>query len=229
MKMMNRTWTAVGLLAVLDAGAVADEQRRGLTDLPERKISLSVIDSMAATNLLEFVAYRSGLRLDLAPEIKTNSVSLRFKFDNANCADVIGMALHFLNAHATINADTLQIAAGQPPNLPRCQPIGASPLLSQPFARTNSWTHRLDQTVEYVLHVAGQKNFVMGPDCSVFQKKVVLAPNGRKTAEVLEDICAQAGVECTLRGSVVFIQKREDNGPPNEASQDTSLRADPER
>lgn len=223
---MNRKWITIALLGTLAVSAYADEESRAVPGLPERRISLSILSSMPATNLLEFVASRSGLRLDLADEIKTNAVSFRFKFDEASSADVAGWALRFLNAHADVNGAILRIAPGSPPDLPEGRPLASSPLLSQPFGRTNSWTHRVDQTVEYVLHVAGHHNFVMGPDSPAFQTPVLLAPNARTAAEILEDACAQAGLECSLRGNIVFIRKKESLEKPNHTSEDIRRPAD---
>ena len=226
---MNRKWITTGLFGAVVACSYANQDWPTLPDLPQRRISLSILRAMPATNLLEFVTHRTGLRLDLADEIKTNAVSFRFKFDEASCTDILGWVLHFLNAHATLDGAVLRVAAGSPPELPEGKPLTSSSVLAQPFTRTNSWSHRVDQTVEYVLHVAGQKNFIMGPDSPIFQSTVLLDPKGRTSAEILEDICAQAGLECSLRGSSLVIQKKEEKGLPNEASQDTSLRADPER
>jgi hypothetical protein len=212
---MKLKWTTATLCLTILLHADAAERVHGLPELPQTRISLSILSAMPATNLLAFAIHRSGLRLDLADEIKTNAVAIRFKFDNADATEVVGWALHFLKAHASVEGSTLHVVAGSPPTLPGGKPVAASQLLAAPCTRTNSWTHRLDQTVEYLLHIAGHKNFVMGPESPQFQTEVHLDPQGRSTADILEDLCRQAAMECSLHSNVVFIRRKETQELPN--------------
>jgi len=52
----------------------------------------------------------------------------------------------------------------------------------------------------------------------MLRTEVTLNPNGRSTADLLEDLCAQAGLTCTLHGNVIFIRRKKETGVPNQTN-----------
>lgn len=73
--------------------------------------------------------------------------------------------------------------------------------------------------LDYVLHFVEHNNVVM-EECSPLSTTACPAPRGRSTAGIADDVCEQAGLKCTLPGTVLFIRKRELEERPDEATQD---------
>jgi hypothetical protein len=76
--------------------------------------------------------------------------------------------------------------------------------------------------IEYVLHFAKHGNVVIGPAGVAATRKVTLLPEGRTFAEIIESLCKQADLQCTLHGDVLFIRKKEKAELPNKALDATS-------
>jgi hypothetical protein len=96
-------------------------------------------------------------------------------------------------------------------------PPAESPALAKPYPQSTSFTNDVQLVLDYVLHFAKHGNVVMG-DCPQLRTKVSLEPRGRSTADILEDVCDQAGLKCTLHDKVLFIRKKEDKEVPNQTN-----------
>jgi hypothetical protein len=170
-----------------------------------------------ATELLTFVAHRNGLTVKYSdPELATNSVRFKCSFDDVETAPVAEWALYFLNANAVVEGGTMTVSAGKPSCPPQTDLSAVTASLAQPLSQTNSFSGRLDQMIEYVMHVGRVHNVLMGPECPEFFTKVKLKPSGRSTAEILKDLCDQAKLEYSVHDKIVFIRKKTKEGLPNQ-------------
>ena len=192
----------------------------------QMRTSVEALIPWHATNVVKFIARQSELTVKFLGSVQTNAVAFHFKAKNLPAKTLLNWSLHFLNANATIDGEVLHIASGSPQPLPPGKPVETSELLARPnslghpagYVMTNS----LDDMIEYVLHVAQFRNMVMGPDCAQFETNVKLEANNRSTADIIKDLCDQAGLQCTLHGEVLFIRKKEKKDVPNKALDDTS-------
>jgi hypothetical protein len=196
----------------------------------DQRMSLRAIEPWLATKVIEFVGKRTDLAIDLSPAVATNSVQLRLATDNLDAQTILDWALYFLHAEAVVTGAVLRVRQGTPPVIPAAKPLSASPILAQPYPQTKSFTHDADVMLEYVLHHAKFGNVVMEPACPEFLTKVHLNPQGRSSADIIADLCGQAGLECTLRGKVLFIRRKEPEVPnkthghvPSKAAADGGL------
>lgn len=100
--MMKPKWIVAILWVVATLPVDAADAVHGVPEFPQKRVSMTILRAMPATNLLQFVTHRSGLRLDLADEIKTNAVSFKFRFDRADTTHVVGWVLHRAGIHNSV-------------------------------------------------------------------------------------------------------------------------------
>jgi len=203
------------VMTVVPLVAMADAQQTGLC----KRVTFQTIEPWRATEVIQFLAHRSGMAIQFADDIATNTLQFKFKVEDLDSKTLLDWTLRALDAHATITNSLIEVRSGTAPVLPAEMPLTNSPILASPYPWTNSFTHPADVMFEYVLHVAKFGNVVMGPSCSQLRTHVHLNPKGRSTAEILEELCDQAGLKCTLHNGVLFIRAREEKEKPNQQSE----------
>ena len=219
-EMMKSKWIVAILWVVGVLPVEAGDALQGLPELPQKRVSMTILSDMPATNLLQFVAHRNGIRLDLADGIKTNTVSFKFRFDNADTRHVISWALHFLNAAAILTNGTLHVVprSGQEPtpvvrdDSSQAQSVPLLDLLGRPFDQDRAVTFPAHQVLEWVLHRAGIHNDVFAPECSRAMQDVTVSAGSRQFSDVLTDVCDQSGLKWSVRWEAVFIERKDSIG-----------------
>jgi hypothetical protein len=218
--MMKAIWTILALSVATISPAAAGGDLHGLPELPQKRVSITILQAMPATDLLKFAVSQSDLRLDLADEIKTNGVSFKFRFDDADTRDAIAWSLRFLNADAVLTNDTLRVfpRSPLPANQARQYESAAVPsarlaeFLGRPFDQDRTLTFPAHQVLEWVLHRAGIHNSVFAPECSQEMKDVTVTAGSRRFRDVLTDVCNQAHLQWSLQWGAVFIEPKDKKG-----------------
>ena len=175
-----------------------------------KKISLHLLEPISANEFLTFIAAKCGLTVEYADNtVKTNAVAFRLLANNLDAQCLVDWALRTLNAHATVTGKVMRVAAGAPPPLPSGEPASAiRPLSYANYPWTNSLPMRADQAIDYLIYVGMWDNYVMIPECDELRTFVNIVPNRRSVAELIEDVCSQAGLDCSLRGEVIYVQRK---------------------
>lgn len=174
-----------------------------------KKISLHLLAPLPANALLLLVAGKCGLTVEYADEaVRTNNVAFKLMTRDVKAECIVDWALRTLNAHATITGNVMSVAAGAPPPLPSRQPSSNAPsLLYGHVPWTNSLTMRADQAIDYLMYIGDWRNYVMIPECDELRTFVTITPKERSIVELLDDVCSQVGLACSLRGEVLYVQR----------------------